>query len=175
MLSTILAASKRFETILYVLVLVAAAILMLMVVGVSLDVVLRNTINRSVPAILEFTEFALYGMTLLAGPYLLNRGQHIRMELVLTMLPPTKAWWLELLADLCGLMVSVIFTIYAIEVTVRSYNDNWVTTKTLVFPEWWLLTPLPMGIALVAIEFLFRIARLLESDRTRRSEATSLA
>jgi TRAP-type C4-dicarboxylate transport system permease small subunit len=175
MLSTILAASKRFETLLYALVIVGAGILMLMVVGVSLDVVLRNTINRTIPAILECTEFALYGTTLLAGPYLLNKGQHIRMELVLTMLPPQKAWWLELFADVCGFLVSVVFAIYAIQVTVRSFAGNWMTTKTLVFPEWWLLAPLPIGIALVAVEFLFRIARLFGSGRSARSEATSLA
>jgi TRAP-type C4-dicarboxylate transport system permease small subunit len=55
--------------------------------------------------------------------------------------------------------------------------DSWrigsITIKNLIFPEWWLLAPLPVTFLLLAIEFLFRFHRLLR-QRTRRAEATSL-
>jgi hypothetical protein len=44
-----------------------------------------------------------------------------------------------------------------------------------VFPEWWLLAPLPLCFALLTIEFVFRFQRLLASPRTRRHEATSVS
>jgi len=43
-----------------------------------------------------------------------------------------------------------------------------------VFPEWWLLWPLPLCFALLAVEFVFRFDQLLRSGPHRRSEATSV-
>ena len=57
--------------------------------------------------------------------------------------------------------------------------DSWrlgaITIKNLVFPEWWLLAPLPATFVLLAIEFVFRFDRLLKGARTRRIEATSVS
>ncbi|TMJ43522.1 MAG: hypothetical protein E6G86_07050 [Alphaproteobacteria bacterium] len=50
-----------------------------------------------------------------------------------------------------------------------------ITIKNLVFPEWWLLAPLPATFALLAVEFVFRFDRLLKGERTRRIEATSVS
>jgi hypothetical protein len=44
-----------------------------------------------------------------------------------------------------------------------------------VFPEWWLLAPLPFCFLLLAIEFVFRFHRLMRGERARRIEATSLS
>jgi TRAP-type C4-dicarboxylate transport system permease small subunit len=43
-----------------------------------------------------------------------------------------------------------------------------------MFPEWWLLAPLPACFALLAVEFVFRFDRLLRGERRRRVEATSV-
>jgi TRAP-type C4-dicarboxylate transport system permease small subunit len=56
-------------------------------------------------------------------------------------------------------------------------SDSWrvgaITIKNLVFPEWWLLAPLPVAFVLLAVEFVFRFHRLLGA-RARRAEATSV-
>ena len=56
--------------------------------------------------------------------------------------------------------------------------DAWrigsITIKNLVFPEWWLLAPLPVCFILLAIEFVFRFHRLI-LNREKREEATSVA
>jgi TRAP-type C4-dicarboxylate transport system permease small subunit len=49
-----------------------------------------------------------------------------------------------------------------------------ITIKNLVFPEWWLLAPLPLCFALLALEFVLRFHRLMGAPRTRRHEATSV-
>ena len=52
--------------------------------------------------------------------------------------------------------------------TVQSARLASLTIKNLVFPEWWLLWPLPVCFALVALEFVFRFHRLMGAPRTRR-------
>ena len=45
--------------------------------------------------------------------------------------------------------------------------------KTLVTPEWWWLSPLPLVFALLSIEMVFRMARLARAERAPRSDAVS--
>ena len=59
--------------------------------------------------------------------------------------------------------------------TTESARLGAITIKNLVFPEWWLLAPLPSTFALLAVEFVFRFDRLLKGERTRRIEATSVS
>jgi TRAP-type C4-dicarboxylate transport system permease small subunit len=63
---------------------------------------------------------------------------------------------------------------YGTIMTAQSARLGSLTIKNLVFPEWWLLAPLPICFALIAIEFVFRFHRLLGAPRMRRVEATSV-
>jgi TRAP-type C4-dicarboxylate transport system permease small subunit len=71
--------------------------------------------------------------------------------------------------------VSLVLVRYGFAMTADSARLGAITIKNLVFPEWWLLAPLPVAFALLAIEFVFRFDRLLKGERTRRIEATSVS
>jgi TRAP-type C4-dicarboxylate transport system permease small subunit len=152
----------------------AALVLLAMVIVVTADILLRNSIGSGFVWANEVSEYALYLMTLLTAPWLLRRGQHVRLDLVLTMLPGRVAWLLEALGDLLGFAVCIVLIRYGAAMTIDSWRLGAITIKNLVFPEWWLLAPLPAAFVLLAIEFVFRFDRLLRSERTRRIEATSV-
>ena len=78
---------------------------------------------------------------------------------------------MEALADVVGFVVCLVFVRYGAAMAYESWRLGSITIKNLVFPEWWLLSPLPLFFALIAIEFVFRFHRLLGSDRTRRSRS----
>jgi TRAP-type transport system small permease protein len=156
------------------LAVVAALILLAMVVLVTADIVLRNTARVGFAWANEITEYALYLITLLTAPWLLRRGQHVRIDMMLVLVPPRIAWMMEAVADLVGLAASLVLIWYGSVMTVQSARLSSLTIKNLVFPEWWLLWPLPICFLLIAIEFVFRFHRLLGAPRTRRIEATSV-
>lgn len=153
---------------------VAALLLLAMVAVVTADILLRNTLGTGFSWANEVTEYALYIITLLTAPWLLRRGQHVRIDMVLTLVPPRMAWTMEALADIVGLAASLVLIWYGTIMTVQSVRLGSLTIKNLVFPEWWLLAPLPICFVLVALEFVFRFQRLLGAPRTRRIEATSV-
>lgn len=153
---------------------VAALMLLVSVVLVTADILLRNLTRTGFPWANEVSEYALYLITLLTAPWLLRRGQHVRLDLVLTMVRPRVAWALEAAGDLLGVAVSAVLLRYSLAITLDSARANSITIKTLVFPEWWLLAPLPFFLLLVLIEFVFRLHRLLSGARARRQEATSV-
>jgi len=166
--------SAFFGRLYNALALVAALILLAMVILVTADIVLRNVSRIGFPWANEVSEYALYAITLLTAPWLLRRGQHVRIDLVLTLVPPRLAWLMEILADVIGFVVCVVMVRYGVQMAADSMRLNSITIKNLVFPEWWLLAPLPAIFALLAIEFAFRFARMLASERARRVEATSV-
>ncbi|MCC6777788.1 MAG: TRAP transporter small permease [Hyphomicrobiales bacterium] len=167
--------STVFGRLLDALAALAAIVLLGMVVLVTADIVLRNTGAGGFAWANEVSEYALYGMTLLTAPWLLRRGQHVRIDLLLTIVSPRIAWLLEVVGDLLGFAVCLLLVRYGISMTVDSWRLGAITIKNLVFPEWWLLAPLPIAFGLLAVEFVFRFLRLLAGERTRRIEATSVS
>jgi TRAP-type transport system small permease protein len=167
--------SAMFGRLLDALAIVAALILLAMVAIVTADIVLRNSTGGGFAWANEVSEYALYLMTLLAAPWLLRRGQHVRLDIILTLVPARVAWLMEAAGDALGFCVSVVLVRYGLAMTADSARLGAITIKNLVFPEWWLLAPLPATFALLAIEFVFRFDRLLKGERTRRIEATSVS
>jgi TRAP-type C4-dicarboxylate transport system permease small subunit len=168
------ALSAWFGRLFDALAAVAAVTLLAMVVLVTADIVLRNLDLGGFVWATEVSEYSLYLITLLTAPWLLRRGRHIRLDLVLVMLPDRIAWLIEAISDAIGFAISVILVRYGLAMVQDSWRIGSITIKNLVFPEWWLLAPLPAAFLLLALEFLFRLHRILR-ERTRRVEATSVS
>jgi len=165
--------SHAFGLLLGALMLCAALLLLAMVALVTADVLIRNLGGGAINWANEVTEYALYVMTLLAAPWLLRQGRHIRLDLVLALVPRHVAWVMEFSADALGFLVCLVLVRYGAIMTLDSWRIGSITIKNLVFPEWWLLVPVPAVFALLAAEFIFRMHRLYGGDRTRRNDATS--
>ncbi len=168
-------ASSLFGRLFDALAFIAALVLLAMVIVVTADILLRNLTRGGIVWSNEVTEYALYLITLLTAPWLLRRGQHVRLDIVLTLVPPRIAWLMEALGDVLGFLVCLVLVRYGVAMTVDSARLGAITIKNLVFPEWWLLAPLPITFALLAVEFVFRFHRLMTGERGRRVEATSVS
>jgi TRAP-type C4-dicarboxylate transport system permease small subunit len=167
--------SNLFGKLLNALAVAAALTLLAMVVMVTADILLRNLTRTGFAWSNEVSEYALYVITLLTAPWLLRCGQHVRVDLVLTLVPVRVAWLMEAAGDVIGFAVCLIMMRYGFKMTIDSAVLNSITIKNLVFPEWWLLWPLPVCFALLAAEFAFRFDRLIHSEPGRRVEATWVA
>ena len=76
---------------------------LVMTLMIGADVGLRNAGLGGIAWSNEASEYMLYLITLLAAPWLLRQGQHIRIDIVLRALPPRVGWALEWVGDLLGL------------------------------------------------------------------------
>jgi TRAP-type C4-dicarboxylate transport system permease small subunit len=166
--------SNLYGKLLNTLAVIAALLLLAMVVIVTGDIILRNVINKGFVWANEVSEYALYLITVLTAPWLLRRGQHVRLDLVLSAVPKRVAFLMEAAGDILGFVVCLAMIRYATLMTYDAWHINSITIKNLVFPEWWLLAPLAVCFVLLAVEFIFRFHRLL-LNRDKREEATSVA
>ena len=167
--------SGWYERLLDGLMLVACLLLFGMAVMIGADVVSRYVGAGGVAVSTELSEDILYLMTLLAAPWLLRQGQHIRVDIILRILPTRVAWMLEWVGDIIGLLCCLYFVWYGALVTMSSYSAGSIVIKTLITPEWWTLAPLPVGFVLLGIEFIFRMHRLSVAEIGLRDDAVSAA
>ena len=169
--------AELYGRLLAALATVACALLMLMMLMICADVLLRNIALipdlRGLAWSNEISEGMLYLITLLAAPWILRRGQHIRVDVLLVAVPKKLAWYCEWAGDALALACCIVMAFYGWKMTAASLAGGSMTIKTLVTPEWWLLAPLPIVFALLAIEVLFRMRRLYAGPRAPRADAVS--
>ena len=95
--------SRWYGHVLEAMMLLAGLLLLVMTFMIGADVVLRNIGAGGVAVSNELSEDILYLITLLTAPWLLRQGRHIRVDIVLRVLPPRIAWALEWLGDAIGI------------------------------------------------------------------------
>jgi TRAP-type C4-dicarboxylate transport system permease small subunit len=138
---------------------VAAALLLgAVAVLVAGDVIARNIGLGTLPWIVEVSEYSLPLATFLVAPWLLRRNEHVRLDVLLSAVPARLARVLDVMADVVGFAVCVVFVFYGAKAIASSAQQGSLVIKAIVFPEWWLYAPVPFCFALLAIEFVRRIA-----------------
>jgi len=131
----------------------AALLLGVTALAITLDVIARNVGLGTLPWILEVSEYVLPLATFLAAPWLLRRNEHVRLDVLLTAFPR-----LGVLANLVGLAVCGVLVVYGVRTILNSAAQGSMVFKSVVFPEWWLYAPVPLCFGLLSIEFLRRLA-----------------
>ena len=159
------------------LALAACALVLGMTLMICADVLLRNV--RIVPGLVglewsnEISESMLYLITMLTAPWLLRKGQHIRVDIVLRAVPKRVGWVFEWIVDVLGLGCCLLIAYYGARAALASFTAGSVSIKTLVTPEWWLLSVLPVAFLALSLEMLFRMRRLALGERAPRDDAVS--
>jgi len=168
---------SAYGKLLEALALVASALIFGMTLMICADVLLRNV--RIIPGVAglawsnEISESALYLVTMLTAPWLLHRGQHIRVDILLRAVPNQVGWIFEWTVDVLGLACCLLIAWYGARAALASFNAGSVSIKTLVTPEWWLLSVLPVAFLALSFEMLFRMRRLALGERAPRDDAVS--
>jgi len=154
--------------------IVSALVILAMTGLIVTDVALRNLAGLVIRGSVELTEYGLFLTAMMATPWLLRQGRHIRIDVVVTRLPPRAGWVVELLCDLAGLFLSVLLAAFSIISTIRSAKAATLIVKDYIIPEWWVQWPLGLMLVLLSIEFVFRIHRLATGPRQARIEGGSV-
>lgn len=131
----------------------AGIIFALMTVGIAIDVALRNLAGSGVGWLIELVEYAMPVATLLAAPWVLREGSHATVDLLVARLPPGAGRAVRVMANLLGLVVCLAVAWFGWKATALAAERGSLVFKTIVFPEWWVLALVPVGMSLLGLEF----------------------
>src|SRR6266849_4356471 len=162
------ALSEAYGKVLNGLALLACAMLLFMTLMICGDVLLRNTSFipglRNIAWSNEVSEATLYLVTMLTAPWLLRQGRHIRVDVVLRIVPKKFGWYCEWASDFFAFACCLVLAAYGARATLASWKAGSMSVKTLVMPEWWLLAPLPVAFLLLLglpVAFSFIVINLV--------------
>src|SRR5262245_9745704 len=82
------------------------------------------------PWLIEVAEYLLCGGTFLAAPWVLRRGAHVRIDIVLTALPRHISRRLEQFVDLLGCGISAVLFYYGCVTVAQAWRANLILFKS---------------------------------------------
>ncbi|HEX7006282.1 MAG TPA: TRAP transporter small permease [Alphaproteobacteria bacterium] len=152
-------AARVYDAFYALLGFIAAALIALIALIISFDVIMRNLGLGTLPWMLEASEYAQFLATFLGAPWVLKHGAHVRVDVVLSNLPGRTALALELIGDVIGLLSCTVILYYALSIAATSMRDGALIIKILIIPEWWVFGVVAFSAVLLIIEFICRIWR----------------
>ena len=137
--------------ILSVLAVLAIAAMML---GICGEVVLRMFSSRSIPGMIELTEYGLFISTFFIAPYLLRTNEHIRVDIVMSRVDPANARRTEYGVLVAIILVSLVTGFVGTQVMLASIREKTLIFKDLIFPQWWVDWVIPLSCLAMLIQAL---------------------
>ena len=137
----------------------AAVSLALMVVGIVVDVVLRNLGMAPVQATSALIEYGLLFATMAGAPWLVRERGHVAIRAMVTRLPPSVAIRLDRATLVVCVAVLALLSWRAAAVALEAAARGAMDIRSIALPGWILPAMLAAGFALMALEFLRIVLR----------------
>ena len=137
------------------LLLLAAAILV-----VSQMVVFRYFLKASTYWQTDFVTFSLVAMTFLASPYVLMEKGHVGVDILQMAAKRPWAQVMQSLAGLIGLAFAAMLAWSGWVYFEEAWSYGWTTDTVWALPLWIPLLPLPVGIGLMALQYVAELAKI---------------
>ena len=147
---------------------VAACLMIFAMLSISMEVTQRYLLNRTTPWLLEVNEYILLFMTLLASAWVLRKEGHVRVDLALSRLSPTRQEFINMVTSILGAAICLAIFWYSIQSVLNLFQLGYREWTILSPPKWIILSVIPLGFLLLAIQFMVRSHRYLRSWRTNR-------
>ncbi|MCE8023922.1 MULTISPECIES: TRAP transporter small permease [Halomonadaceae] len=138
----------------FLLAVISAVVLVAATGAVFAEIMSRLLFGKSLLWVVELSGYALLYMTFLGAPYLLEKNRHVAIDIVTENLHPRWRVPLGCAMSLLGAAVCFYATWYGLAVTLDQYQFGTRET-TVLAPHSYLLTwVFPLGMFLVAIQFV---------------------
>jgi len=156
MMKFISAADKIFDDVVKYLSYLAAAMLVLMSLSISLDVVLRYTINYPIKWVFEATEYALLFITFLAATWVLQKDEHVKLDLALNAMGERLRTGINAFTSLLMALVCLVLTWSSAKYTIYLFQHDVTIIKYYTIPQFVIYFIIPVGFFLLFIQSLKR-------------------
>jgi TRAP-type transport system small permease protein len=107
----------------------------------------------------EAVEYALFVGVFIGAPWVLQKGAHVRVDVVLSALPRLQAVRLERIIDVAGGALCLVLCYYGVRATVIEFQAGTLPDKDLRIANWSMTAVFAFSFLALAIEFLFRFRR----------------
>ncbi len=131
----------------------------LMAVSIPFNLLIIKTHIGSIWWLNTSIEYALYYGVFAGAPWVLQQGAHVRVDVLLTVLPERASHKLDTLINIVGAGLCIFFCVYGLRAGISEYIDETLPDKDLQIANWISVSFFAFAFAMLTIEFLFRIRK----------------
>lgn len=150
------ALGRAFDRTIMALTYLAGAILLFMAGAVLYEVFMRYLFNQPTRWVIEFSEYMLLYMALLAGAWVLKHEGHVRVEMLVDILPRRVQAGLHAVTSWVGAVVCALFFWYSATLVWETFWSGEVLFRAVHVPKWAVLASLPIGLFPLTLQFIRR-------------------
>ncbi len=141
---------------------------------IPFDLLLRSLQLGNLWWLHEGIEYVLYAGVFLSAAWVLQKGAHVRVDVVLVILSRNMARRLEQTLNVIGALLCLSLSLFGILATITDFVDESMPDKLLAIANWYMMLIFAISFLMLAIEFLLRARRAHEEtskEKTAASEA----
>jgi TRAP-type C4-dicarboxylate transport system permease small subunit len=144
---------KIFDRILDSLAVVVSLILIFMTLSIGYSIFARAMGFRGPLWIVQFNEYAMLFATFLGTAWLLAKGKHVSIELVVSRFKPRGQKIFELIHSIMGIGLCAILGWYGMLTTIENFKRNVIHVQAVDVPMAYILFVIPLGFFLLFLQF----------------------
>lgn len=126
---------------------------------IPFDLMLRKLRWGNLPWLGEGIEYALYVGVFLSAAWVLQKGAHVRVDIIVAALPKRFAVRMEKALDIVGAVLCAVLCYYGVAAAITEFIDETMPDKDLRIDNWYMMVAFALAFALLTIEFLLRVRR----------------
>jgi C4-dicarboxylate transporter DctQ subunit len=158
--------NMMFDHVFIGLAYFSAGLLAFVLVTVCADVIGRYIFNQPLGWVVQISGYILLYITFLPLAWVLKEEEHVIVDTVLRQLPPKAQALLNFVTSILGALAFLLVTWFGVSVTWDLYRRSVPIMDYIWFPEYLVVTAIPIGSFLFSIEFARRACRFLSKLRT---------
>ena len=156
-----------FESVARFAASIASILFVLAGAMLTYEVVARYFFVKPTSWAAELSQMCLIWGSLLAMAWLLARRQHIQVDAVVKLLPVSVGRWLDVVVMSVVAVFAATVMWYGFEIFFDSFVRGRTTGSLLNIPIWIVELAVPVGFALLLIQSIIEIIKLLSSSSER--------
>ena len=153
-----------FERLTAWLAIFAAIIVLAMSAWITYDFLARNLLGIGSPWFFDLSEYALVWMNFLAAPWVLLQDRHIRIELLVEVLPKSIQRTLGIVVSILAFLTCMVLVWKTGAAAYKYWDANVMMPRIWRIPRIWPYGAIPVGCGLLGIAFLVRLHGYIKSD-----------
>lgn len=153
---------RRFEQFTHILAMFSAALILAMSFWITYDVVTRYFLDFASPWSFDLSEYSLVWITFLGAPWVLMQDRHVRIELLVDVLPPAFQRVLGIVVCLIGVFICAVLAWRTGVAAIEYYERNVMMPRIWRIPRIWPYFVIPLGSGLLSFVFALRLGIYLK-------------
>lgn len=140
----------------------AGAAVVFMILSVFAEVMVRLLFGFSIQWVVEINEYLIYYIAFLGTAWLLRREGHVKVDILLNILPLRAQTVLNIITSIICAMLCLVITYFSAITTLDLFQRHIRSLTLMATPMAYLVAIIPIGCFLLFIQFLRRTYKYIQ-------------